>query len=146
MISDRWGREVLVFDLRDAGCLGGRVKDWAKVSEILVAMAHDRQARWKCGFPPFDSLPREEDELEISVWCAALSQDMLGELEETPDWVRPWILARLAVAAAAADREASERSPCPGFSAELLKNMLVASWHQALRNDWGMMVTLELEE
>ena len=119
--------------------------NWTQIAQMLEQVAQLRRAEWKCGFPPFDSLPDEETDLVVSAWCFQMAGNLLEPIEP-PDDVKPWILARLVTASVQARLEASERNPCPEVSPELVRNMLIGSWHQLLRDKWNMMVTVDLPE
>lgn len=37
-------------------------------------------------------------------------------------------------------------NPCPEVTQETVRNMLVAYWHQLLRDNWNMMISTELPD
>ena len=53
---------------------------WNDIAEMLSLSVQMRQSEWKCGFPPFDSLPDEVLEVAVDAWCFLLAADMMGEL------------------------------------------------------------------
>lgn len=119
-------------------------RSWQQIAELLEAAARFRLAQWKCGFPRFDSLPDEALDLAVSAWCMELAKDMVGPLEP-PQEVKPWILARLVTASVEARAETAAGSPVPAVTPAFLKDVLIASWHQQLRERWNLMVTVDLD-
>ena len=120
-------------------------KSWLLVAHLLEQVAHIHMEEWRCGLPAFDSLPDEESDLIVSAWCFQMADNLLEPINP-PDFVKPWILARLLSASVQAKLEDAAKTPCPEICPESLRNMLVASWHQVLRDKWNLMVTLELPE
>jgi hypothetical protein len=119
--------------------------NWNQIAQMFELLAHLRKAEWKCDVPPYDALPDEELDLAVSAWCSQMAGNLMQPIDP-PDEVKPWILARLTIASVQARLEAEERNPCPEVSPETVRNMLVASWHQLLRDKWNMMVTVDLPE
>lgn len=117
---------------------------WKQLADLLETTARMRLAEWKCGFPPFDCLPDETTDAAVSAWCWVMARAMEEPLDPPPE-VKPWILARLAVASVEARMEEKEGTPVPELSIDLLRNMMVASWHQQLRERWNMMVWVDLD-
>lgn len=119
---------------------------WNEIVELLSLMARVRHDEWRCGFPPFDSLPSEELEQVVDEWCLDLAGDLMGDLNP-PKEVAQWILARIvSMLACAQEMSRTQSAPVPKLDVDTMVQFLVGEWHGALRDRWGMMVTLTLPE
>lgn len=119
-------------------------RSWLTVAVAFRELALALRQQWQCDVPPFDTLPSEELDMVVSAWCYELAGNLAGPIEP-PVEVRPWILARLVKASAQARLEAAEGNACPELTTAVLRNMLVGSWHQLLRQKWNLMVLEDLE-
>lgn len=118
---------------------------WKMAAVVFSQLARTLRQEWQCSIPPFDTLPSEELDLVVSAWCWELAGNLAASIDP-PAEVKPWVLARLASACAQAHLEAAEGNPCPVLSTAVLRNMLVGSWHQLLREKWNLMVLEDLED
>jgi hypothetical protein len=82
-------------------------------------------------------MPSSDVDAECDVWCRKLAKNLTGEIFP-PEQLRPWILARIAVAKSACDCEqlAGKTFPFPALSPAFFEKILVDEWNAALREDW----------
>src|SRR4051812_19823999 len=86
---------------------------WAQLSEAFAVVMTALKDEWNCSAPDYNQAPSEHVERGCDFWCRRLSRNF-GEPISPPKEFQPWILARLASAAADAlqhDRLADQ--PCP---------------------------------
>lgn len=110
---------------------------WQNVADILHSLAVESQRDWGCGFPSAGAVPGAELDAECDEWARKLADD-LSEPLEPPPRVRPWLLARLATAAAAARSEVSHgiEFEHAKLSPEFFRRILIDEWHGFLRQQW----------
>ena len=109
---------------------------WADYSELFLEMARTLKEEWRIEMPSYESLPSRELELAVDAWCAIQAQNLRARIDP-PVEVRPWMLARLAMAATTAMHQSvtGEFAP-PSLDARGIVQMLCGEWNGALREQW----------
>lgn len=125
------------YHLRPPGVGPASRAQWADYAELFSEMARDLGNEWKIEKPSYETLPSHELELAVDCWCAIQAQN-LGKRLAVPPEVRPWILARLAMALGSAmDLSVTRRLPAPALNSQSITQFLIGEWHGALREQWA---------
>lgn len=108
---------------------------WKQIEQRLADFQAALQKGWGLTLPP-PTLPTEQMDRDVDHWCRVLA-NFPGALVDAPEPVRPWIHARLLLAAAlAASLARSGRTDAPPLESNTLEHLLIGEWHGALRAKW----------
>jgi hypothetical protein len=109
---------------------------WDDYSELFIEMARTLKEEWRIEMPSYESLPSRELELAVDAWCVIQAQNLRARIDP-PLEVRPWMLARLAMASTTAVHQSvtGEFAP-PPLDARSIVQMLCGEWNGALREQW----------
>ncbi|MEI8288795.1 MAG: hypothetical protein WCH99_04935 [Verrucomicrobiota bacterium] len=112
--------------------------DWPEMSRLFALLAQALKEEWQATPPRHDTLPSEALELAVDAWCCELAKN-LNATPPAPPEVQPWILARLACAAIAA-QDAGKRGFAPVIpNRPTIEQFLIGEWHGCWRDRWALM-------
>jgi hypothetical protein len=113
---------------------------WAQLSEVFGTVAKILLAEWRCRAPAYSQVASETEERGCDFWCRKLSKKF-GDPISPPEQFRPWIIARLASAAADAElHHKLQDKPCPTvLTPEIVAQYLIDEWHHALKARWNQL-------
>ena len=115
---------------------GMKRTNWKDLHDVLVQVYRILQAEWGCQPAGYTQEPAAGVEAECDYWCEVLARDLCAEIEP-PERVRPWLLARILMAAADATTHGDR--PFPGVTPATVQQYLIGEWHGALKARWKML-------
>lgn len=100
-------------------------------------MAQTLIAQWGIAAPSYDELPSRELDLAVDAWCLIQARDLRAVIDPPPD-VRPWMVARLVMAAATTMQLAeTQEHVAPPLGERAIVQWLCGEWNGALRDRWA---------
>jgi len=113
-----------------------RRSTWDQHAAFFFELAKTLMGEWGLREPSCETLPSHELELAVDCWCAIQAQN-LGTRLKVPPEVRPWMLARITMAAGSAlELSVLNLKPAPPLDPATITGWLCGEWHGALRERW----------
>lgn len=110
---------------------------WMRYAELCAELGGLLGRMWSASMPAPGDETTPVSDAECDDWCRRLAADV-ENCPAPPDHVQPWILARLAAAAATSHRLADTGARESSLSTrETLQYLLVDAWHLTGRQLWA---------